>query len=91
MKLQPNNTESVINFRQFLPAANLQFLEPMLRKLSKLAHENRLGILTLDIAVMICCIILGLTILMIIKQEIFSKPSATDQPLPRPAPPMLRH
>ena len=90
MKLQPNNTDSVIHFQQFLPATHLQFLEPVLRKLSKLAQDNRMGILTLDIVVMICCIILGFTILMVIKQEIFSKPSATDQPLPRTAPPMLR-
>ena len=68
MKLQPNNTDSVIHFQQFLPATQLQFLEPVLRKLSKLAHDNRMGILTLDIVVMICCIILGLKIQMVIAE-----------------------
>ena len=85
MKLQLNNTDSVVHFQQFVPATQLQFLEPVLMKLSKLAHDNHMGILTLDIVVMMCCIILGLTILMVIKQEIFSKPSVTDQPLPRTA------
>ena len=89
MKLQLNNTDSVVHFQQFVPATQLQFLEPVLMKLSKLAHDNHMGILTLDIVVMMCCIILGLTILMVIKQEVFSKLSAADEPLPRTVPPML--
>ena len=83
MKLQQNNTNLGVRFQQFLPASQLQFLEAVLMKLSQLAHENHSGILTLDLVVMMSCIILGLTIFMVIKQEVFSKFSAAVEPLPR--------
>ena len=89
MKLQQNNTDLGVRFQQFVPASQLQFLEPVLMKLSQLAHENHSGILTLDIVVMMSCIILGLTIFMVIKQEVFSKFSAAVEPLPRTESPVL--
>ena len=82
MKLQQNNTDLGVRFQQFVPASQLQFLEPVLMKLSQLAHENHSGILTLDIVVTI-------TILMVIKQEVFSKFSAAVEPLPRTESPVL--
>lgn len=86
-KMEPEQNNTVINFRQFMPANKLQFIEPILVKLSKLAQENHVGIISLEIVVLMCVILLGLTILMVIKQEVWG-PSVADEPLPRPAPPM---
>ena len=95
MKLQGNSTGSGqienVRFHQVFRTSQFltEILEPVLMKLSQLAHDNRMGIFTLEMVVMMSCIILGITILMVIKQEVFSKLSANEEPPPRTESPVV--
>ena len=79
MKLPVNNTGlTQIRFHQVFPLA--QFRSDILEPLIETIHANNKGIMTLEICVLISCIILGITILMVIKQELFPKPRLNEEP-----------
>jgi hypothetical protein len=59
----------------------------VLQKLSQHVYDNYIGIWTLEMIVVISCVILGITIVMVIKQEFFPKLGRNKEPAKVETPP----
>lgn len=61
-----------VRFHQVYPISKFKsdILDPLIKKLSEHIIDNQGGILTLEVIVIVMVIVLGITIIMVIKQEV---------------------